>query len=411
MSDLPSIHAAASVKPHHSKDALLEIERENRSPHPRTLYVLVLMACALGCAALVYKLHGPRGVQARPEESAVLVRTVPAEQGDMAVNLDALGTAVPAATVNLYSQVSGTVTAVHYHEGQMVRQGDALVDIDPRSYEAQLEQAEGALDRDRGYIRQAEIDLARYREAYAEHAVAKQVLDDQEQALRQYQGQSRNDEGQVAYARVQLGYCHLRAPIAGKIGLRLVDRGNTVFAGGSAPLAVITQMRPMTVVFNVPEDRLQEVRQAMPRAGTLPVEALDPEAKTVLAKGQLQALDNQMDSATGTLRLRATFANDDLSLYPNQFINARLRLRTLKKVTLVPSSAIQRNGADAYVYVLAGQLASMRQVTELSADALSTAVKGLSPGDQIVTTGFDLLQDGTRIKPEAAAGEREAASE
>ena len=329
---------------------------------------------------------------------AVLTRTAAARTGNMMHSLDALGTVTPLSTVNVYSQVSGQVMAVHYREGQMVHTGDALLDIDGRSYSAQLEQAQGTLDRDRGYLRQAEIDLARYREAYAEHAVAKQILDDQEQTLTQFSGAVRNDEGQVAYAQVQLSYCHVVAPTSGRIGLRLVDAGNTVFAGGSAPLLTITSVAPMTVVFNVPEDRLAEVRQQMGRSASLQVLALDRDGRERLASGHLTSLDNQIDAATGTLRLRAQFANENAILYPNQFVTARLQLRELKAITIVPTLAVQHNGTQAFVYTARGGVAAIQTVKVLESNDQETGVDGLRPGTPVALTSFDRLKEGARIQ-------------
>ena len=318
-------------------------DEDRREASPATkLYVrlLVLAACIAAVGAILFFWRSNGKVQARSSASAstvpdVVVHVAAARTGDVQRLLDALGTVTAVSTVNVYSQATGPILAVHYREGQMVRKGDPLLDIDPRPYRAQLEQVQGTLDQDRAYLRQTQIDLTRYREAYAEHAVAKQILDDQEQALAQYAGAVRNDEGQVAYASVQLGYCHIVAPTSGRVGLRLVDRGNTVFSGGSTPLLTITTIQPMSVIFNVPEDRLGAVREQIARRRTLTVQALDREAQHTLAVGYLHALDNEIDTSTGTLRLRAEFANSGLQLYPNQFVTARLLLETLHGVTMI----------------------------------------------------------------------------
>jgi multidrug efflux system membrane fusion protein len=209
------------------------------------------------------------------EDHSVIVHVGRAYQGDMGVYIDALGTVTPISTVNIYSQVSGRVLMVHYREGQIVHRGDPVLDIDPRPYQAQLQQAEGLLDHDRGVLKQAEIDLARYREAFTSHAVAKQILDDQEQAVVQDQGAVKFDLGQVQYAEAQLSYCHIAAPTSGRVGLRLVDSGNTVFAGSSSTLLVITQLQPITVVFNVAEDHLGEIQTQLRQHEPLAVEAFD----------------------------------------------------------------------------------------------------------------------------------------
>ena len=334
------------------------------------------------------------------EDQTVTVLAGAAHQGDMGVYIDALGTVTPISTVNIYSQVSGQVTAVHYREGQVVAKGDSLVDIDPRPYQAQLQQAQGLLDHDRGVLKQAEIDLARYREAFASHAVAKQVLDDQDQAVVQDQGTVKYDLGQVQYAEAQLNYCHITAPTSGRVGLRLVDSGNTVFAGSSSVLLVITQLQPITVVFNVAEDHLGQVQTQLRQRKHLAVEAFDRSASTKLAIGSLLTLDNQVDTSTGTVRFRGEFDNRDLTLFPNQFVNARLLVDTLKGSVLIPSAAIQRNGAQAFVFVINNNVVTVRNIAERSTDGTTTAVEGLRVGEIVALSSFDKLQQGTLVRVE-----------
>jgi multidrug efflux system membrane fusion protein len=331
---------------------------------------------------------------------SVIIHASAAYRGDMGVYINALGTVTPISTINIFSQVSGQVLAVHYHEGQMVHNGDPLIDIDPRPYRAQLQQAEGLLDHDRGVLKQAEIDLARYREAFASHAVAKQVLDDQEQIMIQDQGAVKYDLGQVQYAEVQLSYCRLTAPTSGRVGLRLVDSGNTVFAGSSNALVVITQLQPITVVFNVAEDHLGEVQAQLRQHKGLAVEAFDRSAETKLATGTLLTVDNQIDTSTGTVRFRGEFSNRDLALFPNQFVNARLLVKTLKDSVLVSSAAIQRNGTQAFVFVVDKSAVSVRNITERSTDGDTTAVEGLRAGEIVALSSFDKLQEGTPVQVE-----------
>jgi membrane fusion protein, multidrug efflux system len=333
-------------------------------------------------------------------KSSVIVHTGTAYQGDMDVYVDALGTVTPITTVNIYSQVSGEVLAVRYREGQIVHKGDPLIDIDPRPYRAQLQQAEGLLDHDRGVLKQAEIDLARYREAFASRAVAKQVLDDQEQAVVQDQGAVKYDLGQVQYAEVELSYCHITAPTSGRVGLRLIDSGNTIFAGSSSTLVVITELQPITVVFNVAEDHLGEIQTQLSQHKPLVVEAFDRSAETKVATGTLLTLDNQIDTSTGTVRFRGEFTNRDLTLFPNQFVNARLLVRTLKNAVLIPSAAIQRNGTQAFVFVVDKNTVSVRNVTERSTDGNTTAVEGLRVGERVALSSFDKLQEGTLVTVE-----------
>ncbi len=238
---------------------------------------IVLIALLIGGVVLLIA-HKPKP---KPEASAldqppvVTIKTATVRQGDMGIHVEALGTVTPVSTVSLYSQVTGRVVAVNYREGQMVRKGQSLIEIDPRPYEAQLKQAQGTLQHDQGLLKQAEIDLARYQKAVARDAIAHQTLDDQEQAVEQYKGTVKNDEGQVEYQQVQLSYCHITAPASGRMGLRLVDPGNTVFAGNSNALAVVTQLQPITVVFNVAEDNLSQVRSQILRRTALPVDAFD----------------------------------------------------------------------------------------------------------------------------------------
>jgi membrane fusion protein, multidrug efflux system len=336
----------------------------------------------------------------RDSNSAVIIHAAAAVQGDMGVYIDALGTVTPISTINIFSQVSGQVLGVHYREGQIVRKGDPLIDIDPRPYQAQLQQAEGLLDRDRGILKQAEIDLARYREAFASHAVAQQVLDDQEQAVIQDQGAVKYDVGQLQSAEVQLSYCHITAPTSGRVGLRLVDSGNNVFAGGSSPLVVLTELQPITVVFNVGEDHLGEVQRQLRQQKTMLVEVFDRSAETKLATGTLLSLDNEIDTSTGTVRFRSEFSNRDLALFPNQFVNARLLLKTLKGSVLIPSAAIQRDGTQVFVFLVDHNVVSVRNVKEQSTDGRMSAVEGLKAGDVVALSSFDKLEEKTRVTVE-----------
>jgi len=363
------------------------------------IFLAAILAPAVFFALRTGK-HKGRSPTTGEGKSSVIVHTGTAYQGDMGVYIDALGTVTPITTVNIYSQASGQVLAVHYREGQIVHKGDPLLDIDSRPYQAQLQQAEGLLDHDRGVLKQAEIDLARYKEAFASHAVAKQVLDDQEQAVIQDQGAVKYDLGQVQYAEVQLSYCHITAPTSGRVGLRLIDSGNTIFAGSSSTLVVITELQPITVVFNVAEDHLGEIQTQLSQHKPLVVEAFDRSAETKVATGILLTLDNQIDTSTGTVRFRGEFTNRDLTLFPNQFVNARLLVRTLKNAVLIPSAAIQRNGTQAFVFVVDKDAVSVRNVTERSTDGNATAVEGLRVGEMVALSSFDKLQEGTPVTVE-----------
>ncbi len=318
--------------------------------------------------------------------------------GNMNIYVQALGTVTPIATVTVYSQITGRVMAVYYHEGQTVQKGDPLIDIDPRPYEATLTQAQGTLQHDQGLLAQARIDLQRYQAAFARNAIAKQQLDDQEQIVVQYEGTVKADQGTVAYDETQLSYCHITAPITGRVGLRLVDPGNTIFSGSNSTLVVITQLQPITVVFSVSEDDLALIQSQMKGGRRLTVDAFDRSNEKKIESGTLTSLDNQVDTTTGTVKFRAEFANRNLALFPNQFVNARLLVRTLRNATLVPSAAVQHNGTAAFVYVVKpGNTVAVQDVTALSSDDENTAVQNLNPGVPVATTGFDRLENGAQV--------------
>jgi multidrug efflux system membrane fusion protein len=360
-------------------------------------WTVSLLCLALVVLLVVHRAKTSDAAVATDQPTTPNIKTSSAVRGDIGQYVEALGTVTPIATVNVYPQITGKVVGVHYTEGQMVRQGDSLVDIDPRPYEAQLLEAQGTLDHDRGLLAQAELDLARYKEASATNAIARQIYEDQEQAVVQYKGTVKNDLGQVQYAQVQLSYCHISSPITGRMGLRLVDAGNTVFSGSSNALAVITQLQPITVVFNVAEDNLSKLHDQIKHRGELRVDAYDRAQLTRIATGKLLTLDNQIDTTTGTVRFRGQFNNAELNLYPNQFVNARLLVNTLHGVVLVPSAAIQHNGVNAFVYRVVGQIAKIQAVRQIASEGDNSAVEGIQSGDVVAITGFDKLEDGTKV--------------
>ena len=335
-----------------------------------------------------------------------------AAKGSIGIYLDAIGTVTPVNTASILAQASGVLTAVHYSEGQFVQKGDALIDIDPRPYQAQLLQAQGALERDNNVLAQAQMDLDRYRTAWAGNGISKQVLDDQEKLVLQDQGTVKNDQGTVNYDQVQLSYCHITAPIAGQTGLRLVDPGNVVQASASTVLVVITQMQPTTVIFTMAEDSLGQVQARMRKLHTLPVEAWDRAQTAKIASGQLFTINNQIDTTTGTVKLRAQFDNKNGALFPNQFVNTRLLVNTLDGVTLVPTAAVQHNGQVAFLYVIANGVVSVRNITTGVADGGMTSVTGINPGEVVATSSFDKLQAGSKVvaakqaPPENTVGSR-----
>jgi multidrug efflux system membrane fusion protein len=370
---------------------------------------LLLILCV--AAYFVFRPHGAKAAAAARGRlgGPVTASAETAVKGDIGIYLNAIGTVTPVYTASITAQVTGILTAVHYTEGQIVHKGDALIDIDPRPYQAQLLAAEGALERDTNVLAQARMDLERYRAAWAKNGINKQLLDDQEKIVLQVQGTVKNDQGTVDYDRVQLAYCSIAAPITGRIGLRLVDPGNVMQANGNTVLAVIAQEQPITVVFTLAEDSLGQVQARMRKAGTLAVEAWDRAQGTRLAAGRLQSIDNQIDTTTGTVKLRAIFDNPNGALYPNQFVNTRLLVDTLSGATLIPSGAVQHNGPTAFVYVIANGTATVRTVQPEVSDGGRTAVKGLDPGEVVATSSFEKLQAGSKVvesKPQAnpAAG-------
>ena len=328
---------------------------------------------------------------------SVTATVATAAKGSIGIYLDAIGTVTPVYTSSITAQASGVLTSVHYSEGQFVQKGDALADIDPRPYRAQLLQAEGTLEHDTNVLAQAQMDVDRYRTAWAGNGISKQLLDDQEKIVLQDQGTVKNDQGAVNYDQVQLGYCHITAPISGRVGLRLVDPGNVVQAGAATVLVVITQMQPTTVIFTVAEDSLGQVQARMRKVHTLPVDAWDRAQTAKIASGKLFTINNQIDTTTGTIKLRALFDNTNGALFPNQFVNTRLLVNTLDGVTLVPSSAIQHNGQVEFLYVISNGVASVRNITTGVSDGGMTAVGGINPGEVLATSSFDKLQKGSKV--------------
>lgn len=376
-----------------------------------------------------------RGAMAGP----VPVTLASATKGNIGVYLNAIGTVTPMYTDNITAQVTGVVTKVYYREGQTVHKGDPLVDIDDRPYQAQLNQAQGALDRDQNLLAEAQMDLQRYQDAWAKNAIPRQTLEDQEKLVLQDQGTVKNDEGTVQYDKVEVDFCHITSPIDGRVGLRLVDPGNLITANSSTVLVVVMQINPITVIFTIAEDSLPQVLEQTRNGGTLSVEAYDRTNSNLLAKGKLLALNNQIDTVTGTVQLRAQFDNSSGALFPNEFVNTRLLVKTLDDQVLVPSSAIQHNGATDFVYLVQGLTpmatspaagggpggggrrgggggrrnggnadnggdnqptgkASMRTVTTGISDQGNTViVSGLNPGDVVANSSFQKLVDGSPV--------------
>ena len=375
------------------------------TPHQRKwIRVLVWIALLLIFAVAFYlvmrhhdETKSAAATSKRGAGGTVALTVATAAKGNIGVYLDSIGTVTPVYTASITSQATGPVTAVYFREGQIVRKGDPLIDIDPRPYRATLLQAQGALERDEGILAQAKMDLDRYRDAWSRNAIPRQTLEDQEKIVMQDQGTVKNDQGTVQYDQVQLSYTHITAPISGRIGLRLVDPGNVVQATGTTVLAVITQLQPITVIFTIPEDNLGQIQPRLRERAKLPVDAFDRAALKQIATGTLLTLDNQIDTTTGTVKARASFANRDNALFPNEFVNTRLLVNTLQDATLMPTSAVQHNGTQAFVYVIENNLAHMKSIAEGVTEGQTTSVTGINPGDVIANSSFDKLQDKTKV--------------
>lgn len=326
------------------------------------------------------------------------------DKGDVRIVLNELGTVTSLDTVTVLTQINGQLQEIGFNEGQAVKRGDFLAQIDPRPYQAALEQAQGTLARDQGLLAQAQADLKRYQTLGRQDSIAQQQLDDQRFLVQQDTGLVQTDQGLVDTAKVNLAYCRIISPIDGVVGLRQVDLGNYVQTSSTSGLVVITQMQPISVLFSVPEDNLPDIIQRLKAGATLSVEAYDRANTRLLATGQLGTLDNLIDTTTGTLKLRAMFANPDQLLYPNQFVNARLLVNTMQNTIRVPVPAVQRGEPGTFVYLInANNTVSVRPIKVGPTDSGFQAVlSGLNPGDRVVTDGTDRLRDGAAVTLPAA---------
>jgi multidrug efflux system membrane fusion protein len=329
----------------------------------------------------------------------VPVRVAPATTGDFPIYYKALGTVTALNTINVRSRVAGELMKINFQEGQQVKAGDLLAVIDPRSYQIALQQAEGTLMQNQALLKNAQIDVQRYRDLYKEDSIAKQTLDTAESLVGQYQGTIKTNQAAVGDARLNLDFTQIRAPISGRIGLRQLDVGNLVAANDTTALAVITQTKPITVNFTLPEKDLADVIGHYRSGDKLLVEAWDRGDVKLQAKGVLASIDNQIDITTGTLKFKARFDNDNEALFPNQFVNARLLANTLKNVVLVPSAAVQFGVNGTFVYVMDGdKKVRIRSLKTGPGDENATVVtEGLAAGDRVVLEGTDRLKDGSDV--------------
>jgi multidrug efflux system membrane fusion protein len=336
---------------------------------------------------------------ARPAARAIPVVTAAATRGSMGVYLNGLGAVSAFNTVTVRTRVDGELIKVAFEEGQLVHAGDLIAKIDPRPYQVQLEQAEGQMARDEATLNNAKVDQKRYEVLMSQDAIPKQQLDTQVATVRQSEGAIKSDQATIDSAKLQLVYCDIHSPLSGRIGLRMVDQGNMVHAADVNGLAAITQLQPIAVIFNIAEDHLPDVTKKMRAGAKFLVEAWDRDMKKKLATGVLLTIDNQVDQATGTVRFKASFPNEDDSLFPNQFVNARLLLDTKRSVVIVPAAAIQRSPDSMYVYVVkSDNTVEVRNIVSTLTEGDQSAIdRGLEAGEKVVIDGVDKLQPGAKV--------------
>ena len=369
----------------------------------RARWIIGAVVVVLIIVVIVHILAGKKPVRAAPPQ---VVKVAKAALGDMPETLSELGTVAPLATVTVLPQLSGYLTEVGYKEGQDVKKGQFLAQIDPRQYEIDLQQAQAALLKDQASLDQARSDLARYHELRTQKAIAEQTVTDQESTVKQDEAQVESDQANIAQFKLDLIYCHITAPVSGRVGLRLIDPGNYVTASSSPDIVVITTMKPTTVEFTIAQDDLAPVIQRVNSGAQLPVTAYSSDNSKQIATGTLYALGNQMATSTGTVSLRAKFDNDDESLFPNEFVNVKILVDTLNNAVLVPTPAVLSGAPGDYVYLVNGANdgVSVRKVTLGPSDGQHTAIlSGLSAGDTVVVDGTDRLNDGAKISVAAPA--------
>jgi membrane fusion protein, multidrug efflux system len=387
--------------PNDESDVSGEQEKRRSNEHKKrrpwgTIAILLLIG-VIGASLVMYRRQpaAPQGANYAP----MPVTAVAAIRGDLDVTIDVLGTVTSLATITVVTQISGEIMRAPYTEGQDVKKGDLLFEIDSRPYEIALAQAQGALERDEALLRNAELDLKRYQDLAKSNAIPHQQLDTQESLVLQDRGNVISDQAQIEAQQLNIAYCHIVAPVDGRVGLRLVDPGNYVTPSLTTGLTVVTQIRPITVIFPVAEDYVPQIRKRIRAGASLPTTAFDRSGRIQLSEGELRSLDSQINTTTGTLNMRAQFANQDEALFPNQFVNIRLLIDKLHDTVIVPTSAIQRGAPGTFVYLVrSDRTVTIQPVTVGPSDGDRVAVQsGLSPGDQVVTDGADRLRNGAKV--------------
>jgi multidrug efflux system membrane fusion protein len=376
----------------------------------RTAVVWLLVLAAI-IGAVVWFLPGSEqkeraGGARRSFDMPTPVGVAPVAKGDMPIMLSGLGTVTPLATVTVKTQINGQLVEVGFQEGQLVKKGDFLAQIDPRPYQVALEQAQAQLAKDRALLKNAQLDLQRYDTLVAQNSIAKQTRDTQASLVTQYHATVAADQAAIDTQKLNLTYCRITSPVTGRVGLRQVDAGNYVQTSDPNGIVVVTQLQPISVIFTLPEDDLRQVLQHWHEGVTLPVTAYDRTGTTELAEGRLETIDNQIDTTTGTVKLRAVFANDPQILFPNQFVNIRLLVQTLREADLVPNAAVQRGAPGTFVYLVKPDNTVAVQKVKLGpTDGQHTVIRsGLQPGDKIVIDGADRLRDGAKIRVAEGGG-------